>query len=70
VRYPLPKQTEDKVQDDGEHKADYDAGHYREEELKVPFLHKYVARKPSQERNSLPEEQQQAEEHEKSSTED
>jgi hypothetical protein len=50
------EQAEDKVQNYGEHNADYDAGYYGEEELKVTLAHKYVAGKFSQERNSLPEE--------------
>jgi hypothetical protein len=32
-----------KVQNDGEHNANYDAGHYGEEELKASLLQKYVA---------------------------
>jgi len=43
----LSEQTEDKVQDDGEHNANYDAGYYGEEELKAPLLQKYVARELS-----------------------
>jgi hypothetical protein len=37
------EQTEDKIQNDGEHNANYDAGYYGEEELKTPLLQKYVA---------------------------
>ena len=53
----LPKQAENKVQDDGEHNANYNAGYYRKEELKAPLLQKYIAGELSQERNPLPEEQ-------------
>ena len=51
------EQTKDKVQNDGEHNANYDACHYGEEELKAPLLQKYIAWELSQERNSLPEDQ-------------
>jgi len=49
---------EHQVQNDGKNDADYDTGYDREEELKTPFLHKYVAGEFSQERDSLPKYQQ------------
>jgi len=51
------KQAKDKIQNDGEHNANYDASHYGEEELKAPLLQKYIAWELSQERNPLPEDQ-------------
>jgi hypothetical protein len=43
----LPEQTEDKVQNDGKHNANYDAGYHGEEELEAPLLQKYIAGKLS-----------------------
>ena len=54
--HPSSKQAEDKVQNDGEYNANYDAGYYGKEKLKAPLLQKYIAGKLAQERNSLPEE--------------
>ena len=51
------EKAEDKIQNDGEHNANYDTGHYGEEELKAPLLQKYITRELSQEMNSLPEDQ-------------
>jgi hypothetical protein len=51
------EQTEDKIQNHGEHNANYDTGYYGEEEPKAPLLHKYIAWELSQERNSPPEDQ-------------
>lgn len=45
--HPSSKETDDKVQNDGKHNANYDAGYYGEEELKAPLVHKYVAGKLS-----------------------
>jgi len=42
-----------KVQNNGEHNANYEAGHYREEKAKVSFFHEYSAGKLFQERNPL-----------------
>jgi hypothetical protein len=53
----LSKQAENKVQDDSENNANYNAGYYREKELKAPLMHKYITRELSQEGNPLPEEQ-------------
>jgi len=53
----LSEQPKDKVKNDSKHNTDYDAGHYRKEELKAPLVNKYVAGKLSQEGNSLPEKQ-------------
>jgi hypothetical protein len=39
----LSEQTEDEVQDDSEHNANYDAGYYGEEELKASLVQKYIA---------------------------
>jgi len=41
------EQTDDKVQNDGEHNANYNAGYYGEEELQIPLLYKYVSGKLS-----------------------
>jgi len=41
------KQAKDKIQDDGEHNANYDTSHYGEEELKAPLLQKDVAKELS-----------------------
>jgi hypothetical protein len=48
---------DDEVQDDSKQDANYEASHYGEEELKVSFLHQYVAGELSQEGNLLPEDQ-------------
>jgi len=32
------------VHDKGKHDADYEAGHYGEEKLKVPLMPKYITR--------------------------
>jgi hypothetical protein len=56
----------DKVQNDGKQDANYEAGHYRKEKLKVSFLHQYVTGELSQEGDLLPEDQKQAKEGEKS----
>jgi hypothetical protein len=57
VRHLLSKQAKNKVQDDSENNANYNAGYNREKELKAPLMHKYITREPSQEGNPLPEEQ-------------
>lgn len=41
--YPSSKYTEDKIQNDGKHNANNDAGYNREEELKAPLVQKDVA---------------------------
>jgi hypothetical protein len=64
------KQADNKVQNDCKHNANYDRAHYRKEELKVSPVHEYVTGKPAQKGDSLPEEQQQAEEDEENSCED
>jgi hypothetical protein len=51
------EQPKNKVQNDGQHNADYDTGYSGEEELKAPLIYEYVAGKLSKEGNSLPEEQ-------------
>jgi len=57
LRHLSFEQANDKIQNDGEHNTNYDAGHYGEEELQAPLLQKYIACDLSQERNSLPEDQ-------------
>jgi hypothetical protein len=53
----LSEQSEEKVQNYGKNNADYDAGYYREEELKASLAYKYVTGELPQEGNSLPEKQ-------------
>jgi hypothetical protein len=53
----LSNQVNNEVQNYGKQYANYEAGHNREEELKVSLLQEYVTRELSQERNPLPEDQ-------------
>ena len=55
LRHLSSEQAKDKIQNDGEHNANYDTSYYGEEELNAPLLQKYIARELSQERNPLPE---------------
>ena len=38
---------DERVQNEGEHEANYDAGYQGEEELQIPLLYKYVSGKLS-----------------------
>ena len=70
LAFRLPEQTNGKVQNYCEYNADYDARYYGKEELKAPLLQKYVAGEFSQERNSMPKDQQQTEDGKKGPPED
>jgi hypothetical protein len=51
------EQPQHKVQNDGQHNADYDTRRYREEQPQVSLLQEYVAGQFPQERYSLPEDE-------------